>query len=126
MSAQAQPNPMPFDDAYATVHQQVYAPVFFEKLAAEYGIAPQNAAEAGQLLEMAASLRQAHELQVEKTAAAQGSWLGAAQQYLNSTLADMGVSPVDSGLVEKAAQQLSLDPSIADAVLSLHAYAGAE
>ena len=69
-------NPLTPEQAQAFLMQNVYAPAFFDKLAA-HGIVPGNEDEANCFLEMAAKLQSAH--QVEKQASA-GSRLGFFQQ----------------------------------------------
>lgn len=44
--------------AETTLLREIFAPVFFNKLANDYGIVPANDAEAGELLEMAEQLPQ--------------------------------------------------------------------
>lgn len=56
--------------AYTTLMERVYAPVFFSKLAADYGIHPHNSEDRLRLLEMATLIRGADVF--NKLAAAQG------------------------------------------------------
>lgn len=44
--------------AHNLITQQVWLPVFFEKLAAEYGVQPQSEADVTHLLELGAQLRE--------------------------------------------------------------------
>lgn len=131
MTTQAQaggaPQVLDPDTAYAVVHQRVYGPVFFEKLAADYNIRPQNEQEAMEMLTMAAQLRSAHDMQ-EKAASA-NSLLGGAHQHLNQQLQSMGMQPQShqqhqqQNVVKQAAAQASFDPDLAHAILSLQAAA---
>lgn len=111
------------DSAYALVHHRVYTPVFFSKLASDYGIRPQSERQAMEMLQMAAQLREAHDNGQTKAAASGHDLLGAAHAHLNQVLANEGfaVGAPDDGLVEKAAAEVALDPEIAHAVLSLQA-----
>lgn len=111
------------DSAYALVHHKVYSPVFFSKLAQDYGIEPGSENDAMEMMTMAAQLREAHDQGQTKAAAGGRTLLGAAHEHLNNALASEGfdVSTPDDGLVEKAAMEVALDPEIAHAVLSLQA-----
>jgi hypothetical protein len=118
-----QPQLLDPDTAYALVHHKVYSPVFFSKLAQDYGINPGSEQEAMEMLTMAAQLREAHDQGEVKQASAGNSILGMAHEHLNNALASEGfdVAHPDDGLVEKAAAEVALDPEIAHAVLSLQA-----
>jgi len=113
------------DSAYALVHHKVYTPVFFSKLASDYGIRPQSEEEAYEMMNMAAQLREAHEQGQTKAAGRGSSLLKAAHEHLNNALASEGfnVSDPNKGLVEKAAAEVARDPAVAHAVLSLQAAA---
>lgn len=113
------------DSAYAHVHQRVYAPVFFEKLASDYGVRPTNEQEAMQMLQMAAQLREAHEQQTKQASAQGNSLLSMAQQHLNNALGEAGYDvsgPTEVG-IEKLAGAIAMEPDVAHAVLSLQASA---
>jgi hypothetical protein len=56
------------DAARTQLQEQLYAPVFFNELNKLAGIAPQNAAEAQELLEMGSVLYEVHQRQVAKQA----------------------------------------------------------
>ena len=112
------------NDAFALVHSRIYSPVFFEKLATDFNLAPQTEEEAYQMLNMAASLRQGH-MQEEKQASS-NSLLSAAQQHLNSQLQQMGLAPAatePADVIKQAAVQGSFDPELSHAFLSLEASA---
>lgn len=114
------------DTAYAVVHQRVYGPVFFEKLAADYNIRPRSEQEAMEMLTMAAQLRQAHDLHEKQASANTG--LAGARAHLNQQLAQMGIQsqPEQNQLqhqVKQAAAQASFDPDLSHAILSLQAAA---
>jgi hypothetical protein len=118
-----QPQLLDPDSAYALVHHRVYSPVFFSKLAQDYGINPGSEQEAMEMLTMAAQLREAHDQGQTKAASSGRTLLGAAHEHLNNALASEGyeVAQPDDQLVEKAAAEVALDPEIAHAVLSLQA-----
>ncbi len=116
------------DTAYATVHQRVYAPVFFEKLAADYNIRPRNAEDAMRMLTMAGQLRMAHDVN-EKRSASRRDPLAAAERHLNGKMAKLGFAVPQSNAIppariKAAANQASFDPELASAILSLQALAG--
>jgi len=111
------------ESAYATVHQRVYAPVFFEKLASQYGIKPQNEADAMEMLTMAAQLRTAHDVELEKQASVGNPVLAGAKAHLQQQLNAHGYNTphpdTNQQLIKEAAAQASFDPDLARAVLSL-------
>jgi len=115
------------DTAYAMVHQKVYTPVFFTKLANDYGFRPKTDQEAMEMLTMAAQLREGYDQEMEKSASAQGSVLASAHQHLNGTLAESGFDPggVTDEMIYKAASEVAFDPEVANAVLSLQVGAAA-
>lgn len=112
------------DSAYAVIHQRVYVPAFFEKLANDYGWRPKNQQEVQQALQMAAQLREAFDAEQEKAAAANNP-LNRAQAHLNQVMQRAGypvLNPTPQQLqVKQAAAHGSFDPQIARAVLSLQA-----
>ena len=121
------PQLMDPDTAYATVHNRVYAPCFFEKLASDYGIRPKSEQDAVRMLTMAGRLRQAHDA-TEKQAAAQRDPLAAAEAHLNKKLVKMGFAveqpnAINPQRVKQAAAHASFDPELASAILSLEAAA---
>lgn len=121
------PQLMDPDAAYNLVHNRIYAPVFFEKLANDFGIRPQNDAEALSMLSMAAQLRQANDAHEKQAQARATSPLAAAQQHLNKQLTKMGFAiptqqaQQNDNLVKQAAAQVSFDPAIASAIISMQA-----
>ncbi len=114
------------DTAYAVVHNRVYGPVFFEKLAHDFGIVPKDDAEGLMMLGMAAQLRAAHDKEQEKQAAAYNP-LAAAQAHLNVQLTKLGYAQpqnqIAPRLVKRAAADASFDPELAHAILSMQAVA---
>lgn len=112
------------DTAYAIVHQRVYVPAFFEKLAKDYNWRPQNQQEVQTALQMAAQLREAFDAEQEKQAAANNPLLRA-QQHLNQVMKQAGypsLNPTPQDLqIKQAAAHGSFDPQLAAAVLSLQA-----
>ena len=130
-------NLLPFDDAYAAVHTQLYVPAFFTKLAEDYGISPETEEEAQELLLMAGKLRTAaQQVGAEDGTVKEASLLSAANQYLDAELQVSGLeNPAPAGtaevqaddqLVKTAATELSLHPEVVQSILSLHAGVAAE
>ena len=112
--------------AYAVLHNRVYAPTFFEKLAQDYQIAPQSPEHAEIMLKMAAQLRAAHEEEQLQKSPANGDFLKAAQARLDKQLGVADTSQEDqvSALdmeAKQAAALLSFDPEIAAATLAFNA-----
>lgn len=102
--------------AHNLVTQQVWLPVFFEKLAAEYGVQPQSEADVNNLLELGAQLRQ-H----EAAATAQGNPLfktaldaigGNSQGYAAQAAAE-------ADLLKEASAYTAQNEYLARAVLAL-------
>jgi hypothetical protein len=119
-SGQAPNNVMGPDEAYGVVYQNVYAPAFFEKLAADHGIRPGSDQEAVEMLTMASQLRQAHDAN-EKQAQANGTtMLGQAQAHLNSQLGELGYAPqAEQQQIKQAADRGATNPALAHAILSM-------
>jgi len=111
------------DTAYAAVHQRVYAPVFFNKLASDYGIRPETEKDAMDMLVMAARLRLSYDQEQEKQGSAQSGMLAAAREHLGIATAEDAYAPgqVSAQVIEKAAEDRAADPELAHAVLSLQA-----
>lgn len=108
------------DAAYATVYQRVYAPRFFEKLAAApYGIKPATDEEALQLLTMGTRLRQAYDADQEKQAAARGSQISGALSALEQRLGATPDNSADERFRKQSSANGSRDPELARAILSL-------
>ena len=118
-------------EAYAHIHGQVYAPVFFEKLASDFGIKPESEEECYDMLAMATKLRTAHDMTQQKQAAAavssRQSFLKTAHEHLDAVLQKQGLAAAPQqqtdheAQVKAAAATLTLDPGIASAVLQLAA-----
>lgn len=122
-----QPKPLDPDVAYGLVHREVYSPVFFTKLATDFGIRPESEQNALDMLTMAAQLREAHDQRTEKQGTALDGMLAAAQEHLGGALAQEGISTSQpaSGAIDKAAGECATRPNIAHAILSLQAAATA-
>lgn len=114
------------DTAYAVVHNRVYAPVFFEKLASDFNIRPASQEEALTMLTMASQLRAGYDQQ-QKAAAAKPTLLQQAAEQLNKKMAKMGFAvekpAINPARIKKAAVDASFDPELSAAVLSMQAHA---
>jgi hypothetical protein len=111
------------DVAYDFLYSQIHAPVFFNKLAQDYGIVPANDAEAVQLLEMGADLFAAGQQEQQKQASAQGSFLNGAHQSLQVLLGKQASAravnaPANDRLVKQAAAELTRNPYVRAAALA--------
>lgn len=110
------------DKAYATLYQRVHMPVFFNKLASEYGIRPSSDAEKILMLENASKLRALYDRQNLQKTAARGSLLSRAGRELDEMLAKEGLAnPTAASLAKQAAHEAAMDPELASAVLTLEA-----
>jgi hypothetical protein len=109
-------------DAYNQLYQDVHAEVFLGKLAS-YGIQPTTEKEAADLFAIAGQLR--HVDGPEKQAADQSRFGGASQALgtiMNQTPAGQQQAvAAEQQAIKAAVDQLSQDPSIYNAVISLKA-----
>ncbi len=114
---------MPAQDAYAIVHQRVYAPVFRDKLASLGIPGTESDAELAKMMNMAAQLRDAYEINRQKQAASHGSLLDHAQKQLNSELEKRGFAvrpnPQEDVMRKQACANGARDPQLAHAILSM-------
>jgi hypothetical protein len=106
------------EQAFNTLVENVHMPVFFSKLAQEYGVVPQNENEAQQLVELSHRLRAAHGQELDKSAgqAAQpNEFLSAANELLGGAPAQSAAAiPVE----KYAAAELAQNPLIREASLT--------
>lgn len=111
------------EDARQYLVTQIYAPVFFSKLASAYGIEPRDEAEAEALLRMGSKLAQAHAQDMAKSAQAAGSFLSEAEAGLDRALQAYGFNEIpghEDSLVKQAAAEWAADPAVQEAVLVFH------
>ena len=113
----------PADSAYDFLYGQIHAPVFFTKLAQDYGIVPANEQEASRLLEMGADLFTAEQFNQEKQASAQGSFIDEAHNSLQLLMGKQGSAQfaraqANDQLVKTAAAELTRNPYVRAAALS--------
>lgn len=117
--SQNQNNLMSPEEAYDVLVAQVHAPVFFEKLAKVYGVVPQTAQQARDLLQMAGALRNVHETETTKAAAARGDIVSEAKRDLEQVLSQFGYQPLPDNdpTVKQAAWNLAGTPMLREAAL---------
>lgn len=114
---------MSAEQAYTTLVNEVVAPYFFEKLAAN-GIKPSTTKEAEEMYAAAQKLHALYMAAREKEAAASTTKMAEANARLDNVLAAAGLAP-QAPVNEKfaafraAADVVAAQPNIANAVLSL-------
>lgn len=113
-----------YQDAYNTLVQQIYLPIFFTKLAQTYGIQPSHDEDAKQLLVMADLLRHAETAEMKKTASANTTLFSQATNALTKTLQTVGVidNSVSDEQVKVASAQICSNQSIKDAAVVYQDY----
>lgn len=109
------------EEAWSVLHNQVYAPTVFAKLAHQYGIVPANPTEAEALLRLGQKLRTLYDAGQAKQAARQNvDLLSRAEQLLDAELAKQaGVTDPDAPILAKYACDLAKSETLAAAA---HAY----
>lgn len=111
--------PSLYEMAESNLLSQVYAPVFFDKLAS-YGVLPANDAEAYDLLNLDAKLRYLEEQDMAKTASERTSWISRANQGLDALLGQQphtAAQALDENMVQKAAADMCRNEQIRDSAL---------
>lgn len=111
-----------YNNSYATLVDRVWGPVFFEKLARDWGIQPTDAEEADKLIALSHRLRAGRHDQLNKQANASKSLLDRALDDVGVALQQQGVGlPPDVAFIneakEVAAAAVQSDPSLRDAAL---------
>jgi hypothetical protein len=119
----SQTNQLNYDSACNLLLSNVYAPVFFDKLANDYGIRPTSEAEEQEYLALAGKLLHAEELSQQKQASERVSLISAVNKNVDELLNRASAparSPSDIANdyeVKAAAEQLSQVPQLRDAAL---------
>lgn len=110
-----------YDQANDFINNQIFAPVFFEKLAQDYGISPMSEEEAYGFLSLAGRLDYLYAQEQTKQASARTELVNRAQQGLDKLLGQgrfAGALPtIQDQEVKEAAAQLVLNPYVRDAAL---------
>lgn len=111
------------DEAYQLLHNAIYAPSLFSKLASDYGIHASTPAEKEAVLTMADELRAAHEEKRAAAAAAHSSDLVKAANDLVKHRSQNGTVPTtpvrELPAVKQAAARWAANPQIAHAALTV-------
>lgn len=81
-----------FEQAQTTLFEEVYAPVFFAKLAQDYGIAPQSIEERDALIQAAANLNLAKAHEETQKKASHSSLVLEATEGLNNIMQERGLT----------------------------------
>ncbi len=116
MSQSQQVPEMTPEQAHNVLFDNVHAPVFFNKLAEDYGVVPQNEQEALQLLDLSDKLRVAQAQEQTKSAAQRSEFLDAAGAELDRAVHGGEVTQDDS--VQQAISQMAADPILKEASLT--------
>lgn len=109
------------DDAYAFLYEEIHGPVFFQKLAQDYGIVPANDEQAQRLLDMGATIFRNNQQEQEKQAGLDGDFIAQAHENLNRILGKQAAAPAaaaNARLVKQAAAQLARNPRVRAAALA--------
>ena len=109
--------------AYDRLIQNVYAPVFFNKLAHAWNIHPTTEEEAVDMLKSAGKLRNLYELEQVKQASQKTNFVSSINNQLDQHLASYGYAASDQNTaVKEAAANVLKQPEIKDAASTLYAY----
>lgn len=112
-------NQMTYQDAYDLLVQNIYAPVFFEKLSNDYGIKPANRQEASELLNLAGKLEQAEQTYVSKQAQDRVGFFSKASNALDTILGrpNYQVNTQNEAEIKEAASALVQNQQIRNAAI---------
>lgn len=112
-----------YQEAFERLNQQVYGPVFFNKLASVYGIRPESDEEADGMVSLGAKLKQAEGAELAKTAGHRRNLLAEANRDLDKVLgnAPAGNTRLDAG-IKQAAAELKGAAELRDAALVYNDY----
>lgn len=111
------------EEAHAYLTREIFVPVFFQKLAEEYGVRPTSEADATRLLGMSAKMAEARERDLVKQAETHNGFLADADAGLDRVLGAYGYAPVQSAeedQIKEAAAQLAAVPDVQLAVAVFH------
>lgn len=110
--------------AYNALYNELHAPVFFHKLANDYGIVPNGPEETAELLQLGGKLRALYNVKQAAAASPGTQLLKRANAHLDKLLQDAGVggaTPSVDHEVKAAAAQVALNPKHVRDILTLHA-----
>ncbi len=118
--------PLDPQQAYNVLHNEVYAPVFFTKLARDYGINAETPEQRQSMLQQAAQLRMAYNAEQEKQGTDMNSMLAKSAALLAQRLGGPPAVQNDN-LVKQAAADLAVSrPHLAHALLSTYVHERAQ
>lgn len=113
--------------AETLLQERIFVPVYFEKLANDFGLRPESPEQAERMLRIGMKLLEARQQEQHKSASARGDFLGQAEDALDVTLAHYGYGTSSAPSQDQQAQavksasvQLAQDPQIREAVLVYH------
>lgn len=114
------------DQAYNTLVEEVYAPVFLNKLASAWGIVPSSDVERQQLLEQAGILRRVDDRERSKQASAGNTLIAEATDRLKIAVARRGYpqqpTTREQMIQKTAAEAVYSHPALAQAALEYGSY----
>ena len=123
------PNELQFPgESIEKIASDIHDPFFFDKLASDWNIRPRTADEREQLLELATMLRNAHDTETVKTAAAGNQFLAGAIDSLKVAMGAHGYAaqPTSELLgIKNFAEKLASDPAMQKAALEYGQYLAA-
>lgn len=114
--------------AHGFLMQEVYVPVFLEKLANDFGIVPQNESEVENLLKIASHLTALQEQEQVKQASSRSTLISAATDSLQNVMGKLGYASPEAekqaaqeeSLIKAASENLANNPSIQTAFAVYH------
>ncbi len=116
--ASSPPQVPDLDTAFATFNDKIYSPVFFDKLARDYGHNDLSQEEKFAALQLAAQLRAQANEQHTKAASSHSELLAAYQEHQQTPAAQANGNAV---LIKRAAHNAAVnDPELVRSVLALH------
>ncbi len=114
--------------AYQSLYNELHAPVFFHKLAEDFGIVPNGPEETAELLQLGGKLRALYTVKQAQAASPGSSMLKRANAHLDKLLQDAGVAKPaaasDEQEIKTAAAHVALNPKYARDILTLVAGVG--
>lgn len=116
-------NKLSVEDSYGLLTAQIHSPVFFEKLARDWNIRPNNEEDAKEMLMTAGYLRNYHDQQKVKQASANTNMYSQARQDLQSALGQTPTRPAyNATQIKEAAQRAAQNPLLKEAALTYYEY----
>lgn len=112
--------PLSASQAYQVLHNEVYAPVFFTKLARDYGINAETPEQQQAMLTQAAQIRLAHDAEQEKQGTDLNSLLVKSANLLQQRLGGPPAQQNENLVKEAAAELAASRPHLAHALLSTY------